>query len=121
MGKALGKAGLVLLLGAIVVILLGRVLAQTAPTQLPALRDVRYRRHAVVRHQGDALAAREGLEQCADGDLRAQLCRRGVHGMTVVFWCEVPGATLCPGMYTTISGLEKTSFIRPCEQWRACR
>jgi hypothetical protein len=110
-----------LLLAAIFVLMLGRVLAQSAPTQLPSLRDVVHRPHAVTKHGDDAIKARKELVGCGADDLRAKLCLAGKYGMSVVFWCNPDGVTLCPGMYTTIGGVEKTAFIRPCQQWRECK
>lgn len=111
----------------VLVVLLIWMLAQLArlqvqpPAQLPSLNDVRHRSHAVTKHGDDALQARADLDACGD-HLHVKLCRRSaLHGLTVVFWCEPPGVTICPGMYTTISGLEKTAFLRPCDQWRNCR
>jgi hypothetical protein len=91
------------------------------PRELPALQDVKQRRHAVERHGADALAAREALANCKSG-LKIKVCPpSSVHGLSVVFWCQEPGASLCPGCIATISGLEKTTFIRPCGQWERCQ
>jgi hypothetical protein len=91
------------------------------PTQLPALRDVQPRPHAVERHGEDANTARLALSNCKSG-LKIKVCPpSSVHGLSVVFWCQEPGASLCPGCIATISGLEKTTFIRPCGQWERCQ
>jgi len=90
------------------------------PRELPALQRIQPRSHAEERHGADALTARESLLSCGDG-LRARLCPpSSQHGLSVVFWCESSGS-LCPGMYATIGGAEKTCFIRPCADWRECR
>ena len=53
--------------------------------------------------------------------LRVKLCPpSSKHGLSVVFWCET-GDSICPGMYVTIGGVEKTCFYRPCDDWRNCR
>ncbi|HUX75464.1 MAG TPA: hypothetical protein VMY40_02340 [Anaerolineae bacterium] len=89
------------------------------PLELPPLGQVKPRAHAVERHGEDAVAARKAVLTCGDG-LRAQFCpRTSVHGPSVAFWCET-GGFLCPGMYLTLGGVEKTCFTRPCEQWRKC-
>lgn len=87
---------------------------------LPSLGSIRTGTHAVERHGQDAINARGSLTDCKS--LRSQLCpgKKGTYGLTVVFWCET-GRHLCPGMYTTIGGTEKTAFIRPCAQWRRCK
>jgi len=90
------------------------------PLELPPLGQVKPRAHAVERHGEDAVAARAAVLTCGDG-LRAQLCPpNGRHGLTAAFWCET-GTRLCPGMYVTIGGTEKTTFVRPCEQWERCQ
>lgn len=109
--------GIVLLM---VALLLGLFLALAMPRELPTLERVRHGAHAEAKHGEDARAALAGLENCGDG-LRVRLCPPGSkYGLTVCFWCET-GTGLCPGMYTTIGGTEKTRFIRPCEDWRQCR
>ena len=87
---------------------------------LPSLGSITTGTHAVERHGQDAINARAGLTNCKT--LRSKLCpgKQGSYGLTVVFWCDT-GQSLCPGMYTTIGGTEKTAFIRPCSQWRSCR
>jgi hypothetical protein len=89
--------------------------------QLPQVKDIQYQSHAVESHGDDALWARDSVTQCKPRDLRVNVCPRSVYGLTVAFWCEPPGKYLCGGIYTTISGVEKTAFVRPCEQWRKCR
>ena len=90
------------------------------PLELPPLERVKPMPHAVERHGEDAVAARAAVLTCGDG-LRARLCpAANGHGPSAVFWCET-GGHLCPGMYLSIGGVEKTSFTRPCEQWRECR
>jgi len=87
---------------------------------LPTLEQIKLRPHAVEKHGMDAVTARESLWNCGSG-LRTKLCPRNEkHGRTICIWCET-GASLCPGMYTTVGGAEKTSFIRPCWQWRECK
>ena len=91
------------------------------PAQLPTLQDVRPRQHAVQRHGEDAIAAREALANCGSG-LKIRVCPpSSVYGLSVVFWCREPGASLCPGCIATIGGLEKTTFIRPCAEWERCQ
>jgi len=112
-----GNAGLLI---ALLVLLLAALLVFAMPRELPALQGIQPRPHAVERHGTDAELARESLLECGDG-LRVRLCPpSSQHGLSVVFWCESSGS-LCPGMYATIGGLEKSCFIRPCEQWRECR
>ena len=90
------------------------------PLELPPLERVKPMPHAVERHGEDAVAARKAVLGCGDG-LRAQFCpAANGHGPSAIFWCET-GTYLCPGMCLTIGGVEKTSFTRPCEQWRRCQ
>lgn len=90
--------------------------------QLPNIDDIQLRPHAVERHGEDAIRARQGVFDCDADDLRARLCpETEKYGLSVAFWCEPPGSQLCPGMYTTIAGIEKTAFIRPCVDWRECK
>lgn len=97
-------------------------LAMPVPREMPALDQVILCEHAVERHGDDALEARKRLFDCKPVNLRAKLCPPGSkYGLSVVFWCEPPGATICAGMYVTIGGVEKTAFLRPCEQWRNCQ
>jgi len=104
----------------VILALLAPLLLFAMPRQLPALERVRPRRHAVERHGEDALQARAALKNCGDR-LRARLCPPSSrHGLSVCFWCE-SGGPLCPGVYATIGGVEKTALTRPCEQWRECR
>lgn len=89
-------------------------------TQAPPLEQVRLRPHAVERHGEQALTARERVFNCPVEDLRAKICPAGEkYGMRVHFWCE-SGSQLCAGMITTIGGVEKTSFIKPCSYWARC-
>jgi len=100
--------------------LLAAALLLILPRQLPALDQVRPGSHAVQRHGTDAIAARTALSECGEG-LRVKLCPPGSqYGLSVVFWCET-GGPLCAGCITTFGGVEKTSFMRPCAQWRECR
>jgi len=86
----------------------------------PSLDQIKFRSHAVESHGADAIAAREGLWNCDDG-LRVQLCpKSNLHSAGFCFWCET-GSYLCPGMYVTLGGMEKTAFKRPCHEWRECR
>lgn len=104
----------------IIILLLGLLLLFTLPIELPNLEKIRIRPHAIEKHGEDALVARNSLLNCGDS-LRARLCPPSSrYGLSVCFWCET-GESLCPGMYTTIGGMEKTTFIRPCEEWRECR
>jgi hypothetical protein len=89
--------------------------------ELPQVKDIQYQTHAVESHGDDALWARESVQQCKPKDLRVNVCPRSIYGLTVAFWCEPVGKYLCGGIYTTISGVEKTAFVRPCEQWRKCK
>lgn len=105
----------------IVIILALAGLALILPKQLPHLQEVKVRIHAVERHSQDAMSARESLDNCGEG-LRVKLCPSSENnGLSVVFWCADTGTGLCPGMYATISGWEKTSFIRPCTEWEQCK
>lgn len=87
---------------------------------LPSLGSIKTGTHAVERHGQDAINARVGVHNCKAP--RTKLCpgKKGGYGLTVVFWCET-GKHLCPGFYTTIGGVEKTAFMRPCSQWASCR
>ena len=105
----------------VLVVLLVLLALFALPQQLPSLSDVRLRTHAVEQHSTDAIKARERLGRCGSG-LRVQLCPPNQkHGLSVCFWCKEIGATVCPGMYVTIGGVEKTAFIRPCQEWEECR
>jgi len=115
-GGGLGKAVVfVLILG----LLLLALIALAMPQQAPSIDKIKYRPHAVERHGADAISARERIEKCGPTNLRVKFCPTA-NGVTVVYWCET-GGDLCPGMYVTVGGVEKTAFIRPCEQWRNCR
>ena len=104
----------------VILVLLALLLLFAMPVELPTLERVRQRSHAVERHGEDALEARAALKGCGDR-LRVRLCPPSErHGVTVCFWCESEGR-LCPGMYVTVAGVEKTTFIRPCADWRECR
>lgn len=97
-------------------------LALPMPQEFPALDQIQLCQHAVERHGDDALEARQRLFDCRPRDLRMKLCPpSSKYGLSVVFWCESPGATVCPGMYVTIGGIEKTAFFRPCSQWETCQ
>lgn len=110
-----GGLGIVLLL-----IILGLAILLAMPTQLPTIEQVLPRSHAVERHGADAIVARESLLNCGSG-LRVRLCPpSSIHGMSICFWCET-GSGICPGTYSTIGGKEKTTFLRPCSDWRECR
>ncbi len=90
--------------------------------QLPRLGDVRVRNHAVQRHGTDAITARRRVFNCRPEHLRSRYCPRSErYGPSTVFWCEEPDSSLCPGLYVTMGGIEKTAFIRPCYQWEECR
>ena len=89
------------------------------PQELPPMELTIPRSHAVEKHGADALAARRMLDVCGEG-LKRKLAthgQEGTYGLTVVTWCET-GLKLCPGMLSTVGGIEKTVFIRPCEDWR---
>lgn len=91
-------------------------------TQFPAIEDVRWREYAVEKHGAQALMARRQVLGCGPEDLRVRLCLpNGKYGMRVHFWCRVDGSGLCPGVVTTIGGIEKTSFIKPCDYWARCQ
>jgi len=86
----------------------------------PTLDQIKLRSHAVERHGADAISAREGLWNCGEG-LRVRFCPKSDrHSAGFVFWCET-GNAKCPGMYATLGKVEKTSFMRPCWEWRRCR
>lgn len=89
--------------------------------QIPRVDDIVKQRHAVERHGEDAIRARQGLARCKAENLRVRICPSAKYALTLAFWCERPGAVLCPGAYTTIAGIEKTAFIRPCAEWRECK
>jgi len=104
--------------GTLIVLLLLGLIALFALA--PSLDQIKLRSHAVERHGTDAIAAREGLWNCGEG-LHVQLCpKSSLHSAGFSFWCET-GNYLCPGMYVTLGGMEKTSFRRPCNEWRECR
>jgi len=87
---------------------------------LPTLGQIKLRPHAVEKHGMDAVTARESLWNCGSG-LRTKICPKSkLHSTSICFWCET-GSYLCPGMYTTRGGMEKTTFMRPCQEWRECR
>lgn len=101
--------------------LVALVLLAVLPRQLPSLKDVRYRPHAMQRHGQDALEARGCVKNCSADRLRVKLCPPSErHGLSVVFWCEIPAAT-CPGTVVTIGGVERSSYFRPCADWATCR
>jgi hypothetical protein len=102
----------------VVVLLLPKLQMET-----PAVEGIRFRPgHADARHGSDAQKARDRVRGCGPADIRAKLCpASSEYGLTVAFWCQPPGASVCPGVYTTIAGIEKTSFIRPCYQWESCQ
>jgi hypothetical protein len=111
---ALRKAGTGLV--ALAILATGLVLLQ-----MPDVTEIIETLHAIERHGVDAVRARQGLQACDKDDLRVKICPSEKYGLTLAFWCEPGGAVLCPGAYTTIAGIEKTAFIRPCEQWRNCK
>lgn len=89
--------------------------------QMPSVDDIIETLHAVETHGPDAVRARRGLKDCGPDDLRVKICRPATYGLTLAFWCQTEGAVLCPGAYTTIAGIEKTAFIRPCQEWERCQ
>ena len=96
-------------------------LALPMPQEFPALDQVILCEHAVERHGDDALEARRRLFDCKPENFRARICPpSSKYGTSVVFWCE-SGSGICAGMYVTIGGVEKTAFLRPCDQWRNCQ
>lgn len=101
----------------IVIVLLLSLIALFA---LPSPRDIKPGPHAVERHGQDALDARAQLKNCTTG-MRARMCpKTDRHSASLVFWCETGGST-CPGTYATLGMIEKTTFFRPCWEWRRCR
>ena len=97
-------------------------LALPMPQEMPALADVQLCSHAVERHGDDALEARRRLFECKPRNLRWKFCPPGSkYGSSVAIWCQPPGATICPGMYVTLGGIEKTAFMRPCNEWGECQ
>jgi len=113
------QSGLLWLL--VVAAVLALLLIFALPAQLPALENVQPRLHAIQNHGTDAIIAREALTNCGEG-LRVKVCPpSNAHGLSVYMWCETTGSYLCPGCITTISGIEKTAFLRPCTQWEECR
>ena len=110
------------LLPIIIVLAAATILLLALPLDLPRMEDISPRPHAVERHGTDAESARSSIRNCGTENLRVRLCPpSSQYGLSVIFWCSPPGATLCPGCITTISGLEKTAFTRPCGQWALCR
>lgn len=106
-----------LLAAALFLLLLGQL-----PTQLPDVRDVELCSHALASHGEAAERALDDVKGCKPEHLRVKLCPPGSqYGLTVVAWCQQPGAEVCPGLYLTIAGRMKTAFYRPCHQWRTCR
>ena len=90
-------------------------------TQTPPLVQIRLRDHAVQRHGEQALKARKKVFNCGAENLRAKIFPPGErYGMRIHFWCESETSSLCPGMITTIGGVEKTSFVKPCDYWERC-
>lgn len=118
--NATGAWCLVVTAIAILVVLFSFVSRVMSRIELPSLDQVIPQTHAVERHGQDAIMSRSALAGCKVP--MSKLCpgKAGSYGLTVVFWCET-GKELCPGMYTTIGGVEKTTFIRPCSQWRNCQ
>lgn len=116
--RRMPAVGLMLLL-----MLLGVMwMAIPMPQEFPALDQIQLCQHAVERHGDDAIKARQRIFDCKLQNLRWRYCPPGSkYGSSVVIWCQPPGATICPGMYVTIGGIEKTAFLRPCEQWRNCQ
>jgi len=96
-----------------------------AATQTPDFSSIRFSpealEHAVARHGDDALLAISRTMGCGVENRRAKLCLKGRYGLTIAFWCQPPGAELCPGLYATIGGCGKTAFVRPCYQWKECQ
>jgi hypothetical protein len=89
------------------------------PAEVPGVGAIQHRAHAVEKHGEDAIEARKAIQKCSN--LRVKICAGSSnHGLSVAYWCET-GLTLCPGTYTTISGLEKTSFIQSCTAWSNCK
>jgi len=114
-----GGFGKIFILFLIIGLVLLALVALAMPTQAPDVRKIKYRPHAVERHGADAITARQQVEDCGFTRLRSKFCLKG-DKITVVYWCET-GKTLCPGMYVTIGGIEKTSFFQACERWRKCK
>lgn len=109
--------------GSLMVLAVAVTLAGAAPLllQLPRVDAIIPQAHAVERHGQDALKARRMLRVCPPENKRRKACPPGsAYGLSLAVWCET-GTPLCPGAYTTIAGLEKTSFIRPCHQWKECK
>lgn len=91
--------------------------AVSEPLDLPSLDNIRLGDHAVDRHGDQAREARRQVFGCNPEHLR--VCA-GVHDgtrLSVYFWCEEPGQSLCPAIVTTIGGKERTSFVKPCSYW----
>lgn len=108
--------------GPSIILLAALVIGAVLALQMPAVDTIRPRAHAVERHGQDAIAARRAVRLCKPTDLRVQECpRSSKYGRSLVWWCEPEGAALCPGRYTTVAGIEKTAFVRPCYKWRTCQ
>lgn len=102
-------------------VLAALVLLATLPRELPSLKDMRPMPHAVQRHGQDAIEARACIQHCSADRLRVKLCPPSArHGLSVVYWCEIPAPT-CPGTVLTIGGVERSSYFRPCADWATCR
>lgn len=86
-----------------------------SPSQAPPVGSIQVRPHAVEKHGQDALDARVGITNCKSPQSR--WLGGGTEGVGWAVWCET-GEYLCPGMYISAGGIEKTAFIRPCSQWR---
>jgi hypothetical protein len=91
------------------------------PQEAPDRKQIKWREHAVEAHGQDAIDARNKVVGCGFEDLRVKMCAAGKYGLSVYQWCEPAGATICAGTITTIGGIEKTSFSRPCSQWHSCQ
>ena len=88
--------------------------------ELPNFGSVTTGAHAIEKHGQDAITARTQLKSCKNLQIKVCPSTPGGYGITTVLWCET-GGSLCPGMYVTAGHKEKTSFIRPCSQWRNCQ
>jgi hypothetical protein len=114
-------AGLMGMIAIMALVLAIPTQSQWNATQAPPLDRIRLRSHAVERHGAQARTARERVFDCKEQNLRAKICPPGRrYGMRVHFWCESEASGLCPGIVTTIGGVEKTSLIKPCTYWARC-
>ena len=87
------------------------------PQQPPPREIIIETEHAVLKHGADAIEALRAVKLCPSKDVRYRLLNGTAEGIGWVYWCEW-GGPLCPCVYVTMGGTQKTAYIRPCEQLR---